>query len=148
MLLQVKQRDSEIAIMIGMVKGKSNSIAQVSPTAVATGTAAAAAVGGAPAASSAAAAAGSSSDSGQVLSALLDARLLADRHAAFEVFRKSYRQGEVSPSLLETAGTCCDWLCSIMDQTSAARRMSNAAAVYVTCSSNAHSCCHCHNPGD
>jgi hypothetical protein len=146
-LLQVKQRDSEIAIMIGMVKGKSSSIAQVSPTAAATDTAAATA-GGAPTASPAAAAAGSSSDNGQVLSALLDARLLADRHAAFEVFRKSYRQGEVSPSLLETAGTCCDWLCSIMEQTSAARRMSNSTAVYVTRSSNAHSCCHCRCSGD
>jgi hypothetical protein len=113
-LLQVKQRDSEIAIMIGMVKGKSSSIAQVSPTAAAPGTAAAA-DGGAAAASSIAAAPGSSSDSGQVLSALLDARLLADRHAAFEVFRKSYRQGEVSRSLPKTAGTCCDWLCSAME---------------------------------
>jgi hypothetical protein len=97
---QVKQRDSEIAIMIGMVKGKSSSIAQASPTAASTGTAAAVA-GGAPVDSSTAAAAGSSSDSGKVLSALLDARLLADRHAAFQVFRKSYRQGEVSCSLLK-----------------------------------------------
>ncbi|KAF6266655.1 kinesin family member 6 [Scenedesmus sp. NREL 46B-D3] len=93
--LQVKQRDSEIAIMIGMVKGKSSSIAQVCPaTATAAGAADAAAAGCASVASPAAAE-GSSSGSGQVRSALLDARLLADRHAAFEVFRKSYRQGEV-----------------------------------------------------
>eukprot|EP00882_Tetradesmus_deserticola_P031343 GHRQ01035442.1.p1 GENE.GHRQ01035442.1~~GHRQ01035442.1.p1 ORF type:complete len:187 (+),score=93.84 GHRQ01035442.1:211-771(+) len=92
--LQVKQRDSEIAIMIGMVKGKSSSIAQVGAVAAAAGAGAAAAGSGA-SVGSAAAADSSSSDSGQVLSALLDARLLADRHAAFEVFRKSYRQGEV-----------------------------------------------------
>jgi hypothetical protein len=30
-----------------------------------------------------------------VLSALLDASLLSDRHKAFEVFRQSYRQGQV-----------------------------------------------------
>jgi hypothetical protein len=95
-LLQVKQRDSEIAIMIGMVKGKSSSIAQVTPATAATGDGAAAgAAGGTSADTPASGSSSSSSSSGQVLSTLLDARLLADRHAAFEVFRKSYRQGEV-----------------------------------------------------
>lgn len=95
--LQVKQRDSEIAIMIGMVKGKSSSIAQVAPATASAGDAAAA--GGMLGGGTAAAATSSSSGNGQVLSALLDARLLADRHAAFEVFRKSYRQGEVRPAI-------------------------------------------------
>uniref|UniRef100_A0A383VGS4 Kinesin-like protein n=1 Tax=Tetradesmus obliquus TaxID=3088 RepID=A0A383VGS4_TETOB len=93
--LQVKQRDSEIAIMIGIVKGRSSSIAQASPATAATGDAAAGAAGSTADAGPAANGGSSSNSSGQVLSALLDARLLADRHAAFEVFRKSYRQGEV-----------------------------------------------------
>lgn len=104
MLLQVKQRDSEIAIMIGMVKGRSSSIAQVSPATAATGDAAAGAAGSTADAGPAANGGSSSNSSGQVLSALLDARLLADRHAAFEVFRKSYRQGEVRTRPSDASG--------------------------------------------
>jgi len=37
-------------------------------------------------------------DQAVVLSALLDANLLSDRHKAFEVFKQSYRQGQVSPA--------------------------------------------------
>lgn len=47
------------------------------------------------AASSSSSIVGAGSDSTPVLSALLDTRLLADRHAAFEAFRKSYKQGGV-----------------------------------------------------
>lgn len=90
--MQVKQRDNEIDIMVSMLKGRNRS---------SQGTAAAAATAAADAAvfpSSSGKGPAEGGGGAEVLSALLDAHLLADRHKAFEVFRKSYKHGEVSAS--------------------------------------------------
>jgi kinesin family protein 6/9 len=77
--------------MIGMLKGATGmggtDTAGVTPPAAA---------GAAQGSSDAVSSSSMQSSSGPVLSALLDTHLLADRHKAFEVFRKSYRQGQVS----------------------------------------------------
>lgn len=106
--MQVQQRDNEIALLINMLKGRgtaagppssngstsssgsrsissntsSNDVDKLSAPDVE--------VKGQP--NTTAAAAGPQP---VVLSALLDASLLSDRHKAFEVFRHSYRQGQV-----------------------------------------------------
>jgi large exoprotein involved in heme utilization and adhesion len=122
---QVQQRDAEVAVLMRLLPGAPPNLQQLiaaqlqqqqqqqqvvvggkgSPAkpgppagsdrdATAVRDAAMAAVG-----TSAAAGGGGGEGAGgkqeQVLSALLDVNLLVDRHRAFEVFRKSYRQNEV-----------------------------------------------------
>lgn len=103
--LQVQQRDNEIALMINMLKGRGSAAAPSNDPPTSSSNSRGASKGlaaSAEAADTAAAsdAAGRGPDSGGgvapvVLSALLDASLLSDRHKAFEVFRQSYRQGQV-----------------------------------------------------
>eukprot|EP00877_Chromochloris_zofingiensis_P015099 jgi/Chrzof1/9843/Cz04g18020.t1 len=101
--LQVQQRDNEIGILVGMLKRREAAGGQ-GPTLSGGATAAAAATAAAPNAtattrgSEVATTSGSdtnTSTSSEVLSALLNTNLLADRNKAFELFRKSYRQNEV-----------------------------------------------------
>lgn len=75
--------------MIGMLKGRSAGAAAASQS-QASAAPAAEQQAGQPSSAN-----GTAGSSGEVLSALLDTHLLADRHKAFEVFRKSYKQGEV-----------------------------------------------------
>lgn len=95
---QVKQRDNEIAIMIGMLKGRSAGAAGSSQSHAASEGAASTQqqqAGVEAGQQSGVARRSITAGGGEVLSALLDTHLLADRHKAFEVFRKSYKQGEV-----------------------------------------------------
>lgn len=108
-MLQVQQRDNEIALLINMLKGRTGTTAGSSNPSTSTGTAgvskeyhAGAEAADTSATSDAGVRAGDNSSSSSaagceapVLSALLDASLLSDRHKAFEVFRQSYRQGQV-----------------------------------------------------
>ncbi len=105
LLLQVQQRDNEIALLINMLKGRGTAAPPSSDPHTSSSSSrnsSKALAAGAEAADTAAAAdaPGRGPDSGVggppvVLSALLDASLLSDRHKAFEVFRQSYRQGQV-----------------------------------------------------
>lgn len=109
-LCQVQQRDNEIALLINMLKGRSGTTAGSSNANTSTGTAgvnkehhAGVEAADTSATSDAGVRPGDSSSSAAgceapVLSALLDASLLSDRHKAFEVFRQSYRQGQVRRS--------------------------------------------------
>jgi hypothetical protein len=107
MCLQVQQRDNEIALMINMLRGRGNAAAPsndpptTSSSSCSRGVSKGLAAGGETsdtAAASDAPVRGHDSGGGGapvVLSALLDASLLSDRHKTFEVFRQSYRQGQV-----------------------------------------------------
>jgi kinesin family protein 6/9 len=121
-VVQVQQRDAEVAVLMRLLPGAPPNLQQLiaaqlqqqqqqqvvggkgSPAkpgppagsdrdAAAVRDAAMAAVGTPAAAGGGGEGAGGKQE--QVLSALLDVNLLADRHRAFEVFRKSYRQNEV-----------------------------------------------------
>jgi kinesin family protein 6/9 len=118
--LQVQQRDNEIGLLLNMLRGGSGSSSVLSS---ATSGQAAGSAGSSLKLSLAPSEAADSSvtkdsdaeqpcssSSGRaadppVLSALLDASLLSDRHAAFEVFRKSYKHGEVRGAWLARGQT-------------------------------------------
>jgi kinesin family protein 6/9 len=113
--LQLQQRDTEIAMLVSMVKARPGQ-AQADPSVLSALTGMSVGGGGsspggdpassrttpaqlgtAPAAGASAGARGgeaSSSGAGD-MAALMDAGLLADRNKAFELFRKSYRHNEV-----------------------------------------------------
>ena len=108
--LQVQQRDNEIALLINMLRSRGTAAAPSSSDPHTTsssggiggkdtnkGLAATVEAADTASASDAPARGLDSGGSGApvVLSALLDASLLSDRHRAFEVFRQSYRQGQV-----------------------------------------------------
>ena len=60
---------------------------------------------------------GATGHTGELLSALLDVNLLADRNKAFEMFRRSYRQNEVrSPSAKQMllSRYCCQAAAGLM----------------------------------
>jgi hypothetical protein len=125
--LQVQQRDNEIALLVNMLEGRNTSAAPGATRSGACGNRAASlgssksSAAGAEAADTA-----STSDAGgqgdargrdggaepPVLSALLDASLLSDRHKAFDVFRQSYRQGQVS-AVTPALDVCCNAGCAI-----------------------------------
>lgn len=109
--LQVQQRDNEIALLLNMLKGRSAAAASADKPSSSSGLAGAtskdAPQAAEPADTAAATDAGlrasgngvvCGADQAVVLSALLDASLLSDRHKAFEVFKQSYRQGQVGPA--------------------------------------------------
>lgn len=107
--MQLQQRDNEIALLVNMLKGRgttnqsstgnkericSSNLSPVKP-AVAPLTEASDTAAAADGGSTAIGVVTSSKDSSVVLSALLDTTLLSDRHKAFEMFRQSYKQGQV-----------------------------------------------------
>jgi hypothetical protein len=118
----VQQRDAEVAVLMRLLPGAPPNLQQLIATqlqqqqqqaggkgppakpgppaggdrdAAAVRDAAMAAVGTSAAAGGTRDGEGAGAKGEPVLSALLDVNLLADRHRAFEVFRKSYRQNEV-----------------------------------------------------
>jgi hypothetical protein len=116
--MQVQQRDNEIALLINMLKGRTGTAPGSHKPSDSTISSSSHVSKGSPAGGEAADTAAASDagtrrgDSGSagggggeapVLSALLDASLLSDRHKAFEVFRHSYRQGQVQPTCMQAA---------------------------------------------
>lgn len=91
LLLQVRQRDSEIAALLGMLRAGTS---DASP-------AVAAVSGSSTSPTSPSAGAGTGTGTGysslsneRILPALLDTRLLVDRHRAFEAFSRSYQHSQ------------------------------------------------------
>jgi kinesin family protein 6/9 len=102
---QVQQRDVEIGILVKMLHQQGS---QVAGTGAAAGSLSSSSVASMPhqgcleglsqqqqCSAAATNSRGTTGHTGELLSALLDVNLLADRNKAFEVFRRSYRQNEV-----------------------------------------------------
>jgi hypothetical protein len=108
--VQVQQRDNEIALLINMLKGRGTAAGPAGSSSSGTSSSGSRSISSTTSRDVDKLSAPDVEVKGQpdtaagagpqpvVLSALLDASLLSDRHKAFEVFRQSYRQGQVRHS--------------------------------------------------